>query len=61
MDGARYVERWEGKVDPRPEELIVIGDQGPTRCGMLAALVLGERAVGGDKSSRRNKEEEGTE
>jgi len=28
---------------------------------MLAALVLGERAVGGDKSSRRNTEEQGTE
>jgi len=28
---------------------------------MLAALVLGERAVGGNKSSRRNKEEEGRE
>jgi hypothetical protein len=60
----RYVERWEGKVDTGPEELI--RDQGPTRCGMLAAYVLGERAVGalglgGDKSSRRNKEEEGRE
>ncbi|KAG0519031.1 hypothetical protein BDA96_09G228900 [Sorghum bicolor] len=28
---------------------------------MLAAFVLGERAVGGDESSRRNKEEEGRE